>query len=100
MLSPLDFLEFAFGCAEPLGLISPITWEQSSLKRIREDTDLSELLEGEEGATTTFPLSSAWWASFFNLFLVWEDCTCKLLGETWAMGLTDRGGGKYKLGQP
>jgi hypothetical protein len=49
LLSPFDFPEFASGCIEPLGLISLITWEQSSLKCIREDTDLSDPLEGEEG---------------------------------------------------
>jgi hypothetical protein len=31
LLSPFDFPEFAFGCAEPLGIISLIMWEQSSL---------------------------------------------------------------------
>jgi hypothetical protein len=44
-----------------------ITWEQSSLKCIREDTHLSEPLEGEEGAAVAFPLSREWWASNFNL---------------------------------
>jgi hypothetical protein len=75
LLLPLDFPEFAFGCVDPLGLISLITWEQSSLKCIREDTNLSEPLEGEEGKSTTFPLSRAWWASVFNLLLAWEDFT-------------------------
>jgi hypothetical protein len=75
LLSPLDFPEFSLGCADPLGLILLITWEQSSLKCIREDTDLSESLEGEEGATMAFPLSSAWWDSVFNLLLEREDCT-------------------------
>jgi hypothetical protein len=72
-MSPLDFSKFALGCVEPLGLISLITWEQSSLKCIQEDMDLSESLEGEEGATMFFPLSSAWWDSVFNLLLAWED---------------------------
>ena len=40
---------------------------------MREDTDLSESFEGEEGATMAFPFSGAWWASIFNLFLAWED---------------------------
>jgi hypothetical protein len=100
LLSPLDFLEFAFGCAEPLGLISLITWEQSSLNFIHKDTDLSESLEGEEGVAVVFPLSSAWWASVFNLFLAWEDSTSEWLGASWTIGLTDGGGGKDKLGQP
>jgi hypothetical protein len=34
-----------------------------------------------------FPLSKAWWASVFNLLLVWEDCTGECLGATWTMGL-------------
>jgi hypothetical protein len=80
LLSPLDFPEFAFGCAKPLGLISLITWEQLSLKCIHEDTDLSESLEGEEGATVAFPLSSAWWDLVFNLLLAWEDYTSEWLG--------------------
>jgi hypothetical protein len=100
LLSPLDFPEFAFGCAEPLGLIPLIMWEQSSLKCIREDTDISKSLEGEEGATMDFPLSSAWWDSIFNLLLAWEDCTSKWLGATWTMGLKGGGEGKDKLGQP
>jgi hypothetical protein len=73
LLSPLDFYEFAFGCAETLGLISLITWEQSSLKCIWEETDLSEPLAGEEGETVAFPLSREWWALVFNLLLAWED---------------------------
>ena len=56
MLSPLDFPEFALGCAEPLGLILLITWEELSLKFIWEDTDFSESLEGEEGTAVGFPL--------------------------------------------
>jgi hypothetical protein len=96
-LSPLDYHEFAFGCADPLGLISFITWEQSSLKCIREDMNLSEALEGEEGATMAFPLLRA---SFFNLLLAWEDFTAKWSGVSWEMGLTGRGVGKHNLGQP
>ena len=59
LLSPLDFPEFSLGWAEPLGFISLITWDQSSLKSIHEDIDLSESLEGEEGATIDFPLSNS-----------------------------------------
>jgi hypothetical protein len=75
-------------------------WEQSSLKCIREDMDLSESLEGEEGAGVTFPLSNAWRALVFNLLLAWEDCTGEWLGATWAMGFKDGGAGNVKLGQP
>ena len=99
MLSPLDFPEFAFGCAELLGLISLIMWEQSSLKCIREDIDLSEPMEGEEGATMNFPLSRAWCASFFNLLLVWEDYTGEW-GVAWTISLLGGGAGKDKLVQP
>jgi hypothetical protein len=100
LLSPLDFPEFALGWAEPLGFISLITWEQSSLKCIREDMDLSESSEGEEGATIAFPLSNAWWASVFNLLLAWEDFTSEWLGASWTMGFKGGGAGKVKLGQP
>jgi len=100
LLSPLDFPEFSFGYAYPLGLITLITWQQSSLKYIREDMDLSEPLEGEEGETMSFPLSRAWWASFFNLLLAWVDFTGEWSGTTWAMVLTDGGEGKDKLRQP
>jgi hypothetical protein len=62
--------------------------------------DLLESLEGEEGVVVAFPLSSAWWDSIFNILLAWEDCTGEWLGEAWAMGLTDEGGGKDKFGQP
>jgi hypothetical protein len=89
-MSPLDFTEFSFSCAEPLGLISLIMWEQSSLKCIWEDTDLSYPLEGEEGAAVAFPLLRAWWASVFNLLLAWEDFIGKWSGEAWAMGLTNK----------
>jgi hypothetical protein len=99
MLSPLDFPEFALGCAEPLGLILLIMWEQSSLKCIREDAYLSESLEGEEGAAVDFPLSNSWWALVFNLLLAWEDFTGEWLGAAWEMGLTGGGGDKDKLGQ-
>jgi hypothetical protein len=75
LFSPLDFLELSFGYAEPLVLISLITWEQSSLKCIREDMDLSDPLEGEEGAAVDFPLSSVWCAYVFNILLAWEDFT-------------------------
>ena len=84
MLSPLDFLELALGWAEPLGFISLITWEQSSLRCICEDMDLSKSSEGGEGAAVDFPLSNAWWDPVFNLFLVWEYFT----GEWWGVALT------------
>ena len=42
---------------------------------MRDETDLAESLEGEEGETTTFPLSCAWWASVLSLLLAWEDYT-------------------------
>jgi hypothetical protein len=57
-------------------------------------------MEGEEGATLSFPLSSACWASVFNLFLAWEDCTGEWLGASWTMGFKGGGAGKVKLGQP
>jgi hypothetical protein len=58
-----------------------MTWEQSSLKCIRDDIDLVESLEGEEGATAiALPLSCTWWASVLSLFLVWEDCTGECAG--------------------
>jgi hypothetical protein len=77
-----------------------IKWEQSSLKCIQEEKDLSEPLEGEEGAVVAFPLSSAWWASIFNLLLAWEDFIGEWSGETWTMGFKGGGAGKDKLGQP
>jgi hypothetical protein len=98
LLSPLDFPEFVFGCAKPLGFISLITWEQLSLKCIQEDTDLSESLESEEGEAVAFPLSNAWWASVFNLLLAWEDCVGKWLGVAWIMGFKGGGVGKDNLG--
>jgi hypothetical protein len=88
------------GCTDPLGLISLITCEQSSLKCIWKDTDLSEPLEGEEGAAMDFPLSRAWWTFIFNLFLAWEDCTDEWSGASWTMGLIGGGAGKDKLVQP
>jgi hypothetical protein len=75
LLSLLYFSEFSLGWAEPLGFMLLITWEQSSLKCIREDTDFSESSKGEEWATIAFPLSNAWWDLVFNLLLAWEDCT-------------------------
>jgi hypothetical protein len=64
LLSPFDFYELALGCVDPLGLISLIKCEHSSLKCIWDETYLVESLEGEEGPTTTFPLSFACWDSF------------------------------------
>jgi hypothetical protein len=98
LLSSLDFPEFDFVCADLLGLISLITWEQSSLKCIREHTDLLEPLEGEEGEAVDFPLSSAWWALVFNLLLAWEDCTGEWSWEDWTMGFKGEGVGKDNLG--
>jgi hypothetical protein len=74
---------------EPLGFISLITWEESSLRGICEDTDLSESSEGEEGAVA---------ASFFNLLLVWEYFTSEWLGEYWTMGFKGGGAGKDMFG--
>jgi hypothetical protein len=84
-MSSFDFSEFSLGCVEPLGLISLITWEQSSLKYMRDDIDLPESFEGEEGATTTFPLIGAWWALVFNLFLAWKNYTGEWVRETWTI---------------
>jgi hypothetical protein len=68
---------------------------------MRDETDLAESLEGEEGAATVFPLSCAWWASVLSLLLAWEDCTCECAGAIWTIGLTGEGGaGRDKLGQP
>jgi hypothetical protein len=50
---------------------------------MREDMDLAESSEGEEGEATTFPFLGAWWASMFNLFLAWEDYTHEWTGEAW-----------------
>jgi hypothetical protein len=99
LFSPFNFPEFSFGYAEPLGLISLITWEQSSLKCIRGDKDFSEPLEGEEGETMDFPFSRSWCASIFNPFLAWEDFTGEW-GEDWTIYLLGEGVGKDKLGQP
>jgi hypothetical protein len=98
LLSPFDLSEFAFGCAEPLGLISLITSEKSSLKFIWEDTDLSEPLEGEEVETMAFPFLGAWWALIFNLLLALEG----IIGESTRISskncLIGGGEGKDKLG--
>ena len=68
---------------------------------MRDEMDLAESFEGEEREATAFPLSGAWWASLFNLFLVWEDCTDECAGASWKIWLTDGGGvGRDKLGQP
>jgi hypothetical protein len=66
-----------------------------------DETDLAESFEGEEGAAVNFPLSGAWWASVFNLFLAWEEFTGECVGESWKIWLTGGGGaGRDKLGQP
>jgi hypothetical protein len=52
---------------------------------MQEDMDLEESFEGEEGETTDFPLSGAWWASVFNLLLAWEDCIGEWAGECWTI---------------
>jgi hypothetical protein len=63
------------------------------------EMDLAESLKGEEGEASNFPLSDAWWDSIFNIFLAWEDCTDKCVGESWTIGLTSGGGvGRDKLG--
>jgi hypothetical protein len=68
---------------------------------MRDEMDLAESLEGEEGEATTFPLSGACWALVFNLFLVWEDCNGECAGVAWTIGLTGGGeAGRDKLGQP
>ena len=46
LLSPFDFFELTLGYVEPLGLISLITWEKSSLKCMQYETELEESLEG------------------------------------------------------
>jgi hypothetical protein len=62
-----------------------------------EDTDLSDSFEGEEGVAVDFPLSGAWWASVFNLFLAWKDCTGEWTGEVWKILLIGGGAGRDKL---
>jgi hypothetical protein len=63
-----------------------------------DETDLAKSLEGEEGATTTFPLSGAWWALGFILLIMWEDCIGECVGAAWTIGLTGGGGvGREKL---
>jgi hypothetical protein len=52
---------------------------------MREDMDLAESLEGEEGETMTFPLSRVWWASVFNLLVAWEYYTSEWTGTTWTI---------------
>ena len=59
---------------------------------MRDETDLSESLEGEEGATSNFPLSCMWWDSILSIFLTWEDCIGECVGEIWTFGLA--GGGE------
>jgi hypothetical protein len=68
---------------------------------MRDETDLAESFEGEEGEAVAFPLSGTWWALVFNLFLVWEDCNGECAGVASTIGLTGgRGAGEDKLGQP
>jgi hypothetical protein len=101
LLSPFDFPELALGCVETLGLISLITCEQSSLKCMQDETDLTESLEGEEGEISTFPLSCVLWVSILSLFLEWEYCTDECEGEIWKFRLIGGGGAdRDKLGQP
>jgi hypothetical protein len=68
---------------------------------MQDEIDLAESLEGEEGTTTTFPLSYMWWASVLSLLLAWEDYTGDCAGAICTFGLTGGGGaGRDKLGQP
>jgi hypothetical protein len=68
---------------------------------MRDETYLVESLEGEEGETSTFPLSCMWWDSVLSLFIAWEDCTGECAGEIWTFGLTSGGGvGRDKSVQP
>jgi hypothetical protein len=52
---------------------------------MRHDMDLGESFEGEEGEVVAFPLSQAWWALMFNLFIVWEDYIGEWAGEAWTI---------------
>jgi hypothetical protein len=57
--------------------------------------------DGEEGEAIDFPLSIAWWASIFNLFLSWEDCTGECAWAAWTIWLIGGGGaGRDRLGLP
>jgi hypothetical protein len=65
---------------------------------MQDERDLVESLEGEDGATTTFPLSCMWWDLVLSLFIMWEDCTCECVGAIWKIGLTGgRGAGRDKF---
>jgi hypothetical protein len=99
LLSPFDLIILRLCGAFRLDLTDNM--RESSLKCMRDETDLVESLEGEEGVTTIFPLSCAWWASVLSLLLAWEDCIGECVGEAWTIGLTGGGGaGRDKLGQP
>ena len=47
---------------------------------MRDETDLAESLEGEEGETSTFTLSCIWWASVLSLFIAWEEYIGECVG--------------------
>jgi len=69
----------ARGWLDSWGCISLIAWDHLSFKWRWEEKDLEELVEGEEGETTTFALScTGRGISIFNLLLAYEDWT----GET------------------
>jgi hypothetical protein len=68
---------------------------------MQDETDLVESLEGEEGEATIFPFSCMWWDSVLSLFLAWEECMGKFVGEIWTFGLTGGGGaGREKFFHP
>jgi hypothetical protein len=70
------------------------TWDQSSFKWRREDTDLEESVNGLEGEVVTFPLSGTICEmSVFNLLLAWEDYTGDASWVACTIGLTRGGGG-------
>ena len=50
-----------------------------------DEIDLALSFEGEEGPTTSFPLSGAWWDSIFNLLFAWEDYTGEWTGAAWTI---------------